>query len=141
MPRDGPLHASDLADIDAQPHDFHEVNRRSLTNLFHRLRNSSGYHGDQREGERQKPGDSRAGNAEPAEPDDSPADCYEEDQDNPSGGVEQASAGRLTQSSAFSLLDRDRLRQVPWLVDVAAAEFGYVVGEELQGHCDDDGRE
>jgi hypothetical protein len=32
-----------------------------------------------------------------------------------------------------ALLYRDTLREISWLVDVAAAADGYVVGEELEG--------
>jgi hypothetical protein len=33
---------------------------------------------------------------------------------------------------ASRLFDRDRLRQVSWLINVAAAPHGDVVGEQLQ---------
>src|SRR5262249_42960569 len=38
-------------------------------------------------------------------------------------------------------LDRHRLRQVPGLVDVAAAPGGHVVGKELEGQSGDEGRD
>ena len=40
-----------------------------------------------------------------------------------------------------SLFDCDTLGQIPWLVDVAAAADGDVVGEELEGDDFEDGEE
>jgi hypothetical protein len=39
----------------------------------------------------------------------------------------------MIENSAIELLDCHRLRQIPWLIDIAAAEVGDVVGEELEG--------
>jgi hypothetical protein len=37
------------------------------------------------------------------------------------------------------LLNRNTLRQISWLVYIAASSYGYVVGEELEGDYFEDG--
>src|SRR5215831_583880 len=58
----------------------------------------------------------------------------------PSGST-SCQVARRTGNPLQPSLDRDRLRQVPGLVDVAATPGGHVVGEELEGQSGDEGRD
>lgn len=53
----------------------------------------------------------------------------------------ESGAGRGRGRSAMPSLDGDRLGQVSRLIDIRALQHGDVVGEQLQGHDVDDGRQ